>query len=719
MRHGQGEPPRADVDPTLPAVAPARGSLVRVLLGIALVLAVLGFGVVASRPAAPPADRRLTPDVAAARQAVDDLLHPGPGRDAIAALPADFTAVSHVIPVHLPAPDGTVRSVHVDGGCSTPWGDDNTRWDYSVGCKAHDLGYDLLRYAEAKGQPLAPQLRRQLDDKLSSDMHAQCGYNPQNSAGTCEVVASLFSAGLVLNSWHQRWGPPKGEPVGPWAFGLLVVVLLLAVRIPALVRPRRSRPVQAVPVPIEGTEEHGTLATLRLVSLAGIVLGESVLALVHWGPGEPSWVWPVTWLFQLAPLFFFAGGHANLLAWRATTAAGGGFGSYLSGRICWLIRPVLAFVAAWLVVPLALELLDAPDPAIAAVGRLVVQPLWLLGLYLIAVAATPGAYALHKLAPLPVLLGAVGLTAGIATLGASATAGDVAGVALALVFQQLAFHYADGTLQRPPRWARAALAAAALLGLIALTTVGGHPRLVLAEPSGSSSLVPSLAGVLLLGIVQVCLLTLYRARTTALAGRVSRALGVMRTAPMTTYLLYLGAVLVLAGVIGTARTGGFTFWITRPQTWLAIAIVAVPTLLAFRWFERSHVFAWPVPRVGSTLDGIAATLGVGYGAMGVLGFAVTGITGAEQTPMLFGLALDPMGNLIHLLLGWYLLHCVRIGTSAHPVPWVLTGVACVPPMMTTVSGVGTVVHAATIATAMIALALCVRPVSTGRAATAS
>jgi hypothetical protein len=146
-------------------------------------------------------------------------VHPGARPDALALLPADFTSVTGVKPGALSARDGTVRAVHTDGGCSTPWGDDNTKRDYSVPCKAHDLGYDLLRYAATKGSPLAPEVRAALDDRLSKDMHAICGLNPMNSAGTCQVVASLYSAGLVVNSWHQRWGPPVGDPLGPMLAG--------------------------------------------------------------------------------------------------------------------------------------------------------------------------------------------------------------------------------------------------------------------------------------------------------------------------------------------------------------------------------------------------------------------------------------------------------------------------------------------------------------------
>ncbi|OLF17560.1 hypothetical protein BU204_11120 [Actinophytocola xanthii] len=700
-----------------------------------MLLAAAAFAVVASRPNPLPTTEP-TGDVARVQQAIEAQLDPAGGQDPIALLPADFLRVSGRHPVRMEAPDGTVRAVHPGGGCSSPWGD--TRWDYSVGCKAHDLGYDMLRYAEAKGQPLAPELRERLDDRLSMDMHAQCELNPRGSPASCEVVATLYTVGLVVNSWHQRWGPPKNEPVGPWSVAMVVIMLLVAVRAPAVVRrgPRRHRPRHAPRHPeLTGTElaQADYLSFLRILALTGIVLAESLLAFTMRGSAEPGWVWPLTWLLQLVPLFFLAGGHANLLAWRGTRAAGAGYGTYLVGRVGWLIRPVLAFVIAWLVVPLSLELLQAPEASITAFSRLVVQPLWLLGLYVVVVAVTPLTHRLH--AALPVVTPAV-LLAGVVGLSfvGGSLAAHVGGVLVALLFAQLAFHYAEGGFWRVPRMVLVTLALAAFAGLVVLTVFGAQPKLQLAEPTGYAAFAPSLAGVLLIGIVQLCLVVLPREpglRTVATSAP-ARGVAVVRAAPMTVYLVYLCAMLVLEGLVGVARgavaSGGGIEWLTQPRTMFAIGLMAMPTLLAFLWFERRSdrpgppeadppeppdevVEArprrvWPEP--------VAAGLGVVYGALGVLGFAVTGLSGWTQSSELLGLPIDPMANLIHLLLGWYLVHCVHLQTVGGPGPWLVTAIACVPPMITTVSGVGTAVHGATMVAALALALVCVQPSRAGR-----
>ncbi|HVK22373.1 MAG TPA: phospholipase A2 [Actinokineospora sp.] len=704
----------------------------RVAWFVLVVLVAGGFAVIASRSPAPP-DGRPTGPAAEAAAAIDALLDPAAG-DPLDYLPADFTTVTGVVAGHAAAPEGGFRAVHVGGGCSTPWGDDDTRWHFSAGCQAHDLGYDLLRYAEAKGHPLGADARRRLDDRLSADMHAQCDRDPRGSAGTCEVVASLFSAGLVVNSWHQRWGPPRTEPIGAWTAALLVVIALLVVRVPIL-RRTRAVPVVRLPRPRRDTdrEQSAYLAFLRMASLVGVVAAEAILAIAPMLGVPAARLWPLTWLLQLAPLFFFAGGHANLVAWRSAVADGTGYGGYLAGRLCWLIRPVLAFVTAWLVLPLSLDLLRVPAEAVGTVGRLVVGPLWLLGLYLLAVAATPLLVWLHR------RFSVFSLVALVAAVVALDAAGSLfAGAVLAVLFGQLALHYADGGWLRPhhrmevgvggggasfrhngvtahlhqvplglggrPRFGRGVLVGGAVLSvavLVVLTAAGRLSPMLMAEPG----LVPSATGALLIGIAQVCLASapgVAGIRAVAHSGP-ARAARAIRSAPMTAYLVFLCAVLMLAGIIGAARHAGLPTsavdWLAQPRSLLALALLGVPTALVFVLFERRSTpdsdSATERDRATGRRDALAAALGTGFGAAGILGFAVTGLTGTHQTPVLLGFPLEPMASIIHLLLGWYLLHSVRLGTTSEPWPWLMTAVACVPPVITAPGTTGVVVHVTT------------------------
>jgi hypothetical protein len=278
-----------------------------------------------------------------------------------------------------------------------------------------------------------------------------------------------------------------------------------------------------------------------------------------------------------------------------------------------------------------------------------------------------------------------------------------------LLFAQLAFHYADGTLWLIPRAVLITTAAVAFAGLAVLTTVGVQPKLQLAEPTGYAAFAPSVAGVLLIGIVQVALVALLRepGLNALVTSAPARVLALVRAAPMTVYLVYLCAMLVLEGVIGVASGIG---WFTQPRTIFAVGLVAAPTLLAFLWFERRP----PEPALEQAApaerrhwaDTLAVFLGVTYGGLGVIGFAVAGLSGWTDSVNVLGLPIDPMANLIHLLLGWYLVHCVHLNTSSRPGPWLVTAIACVPPMLTTVSGAGTVVHSVTMVAALIVAVAC-------------
>ncbi|SFW68453.1 phospholipase A2 [Amycolatopsis australiensis] len=681
-----------------------------------VLLVVFAFGLIASRPPSPPDQGPPTGDVLAAQNAIEALVHPGPHPDALALLPKDFTALSGVAPGALPARDGTVRAVHVDGGCSTPWGDDNTKWDYAVPCKAHDLGYDLLRYADRKGHPLGPEIREALDDRLSYDMHHACDLNPMNSAGTCRVVASLYSAGLVVNSWHQRWGPPVGDPIGGMVAGVLVIGALLVFRLRGWLRARREpRPPSPAVVPAE-------VSRWALLGAGGVVLlllGESVTALAHWAGAPETALWPLTWLAQLAPLIFFAGGHANAAGWRAEQDAGGGYRHFLAERASPLLRPALIFAVVALLTPLALELLGIPAGTTATVMRIALHPLWLLGVYLLTIVCAPPLLALHRRAPVAAAAGLLALVvAGEAAAGATGSPLPryAATFALALLAQQLAFAHAAGV--RPSRRLFAFAAAAGVAGLAVASVLRGGPPVLLGSPGAPAALSAPVWGVLLLGLAELGVLGLL-ARPLGRLGdrrRVAAACRFVLRAPMSLYLAFLAGMLLLVAVVHIpGRIAGGLTWLVRPRTLVAVGLLAVPATLVFWWFER-HTHGVRRPRAAelpgrrtAVLTRAAAAFGIGYATLGVFGFALTRFGGVAADADLLGLRLDPIQSLVHLLLGVFLLHTIRIGAGAATGTWLATALACAPSLLFADGGgtsqlLGVTLHAATAGFALLAAA---------------
>jgi surface polysaccharide O-acyltransferase-like enzyme len=100
--------------------------------------------------------------------------------------------------------------------------------------------------------------------------------------------------------------------------------------------------------------------------------------------GELPAITPLTWLAQVMPLFFLAGGAAGAYGWRTGTP----WGTWLFTRGQRLCRPVFWYLAAWTVGLLVTRMVLGEESAIA-LGREVVALLWFLGVYLLALAFVP------------------------------------------------------------------------------------------------------------------------------------------------------------------------------------------------------------------------------------------------------------------------------------------------------------------------------------------
>jgi len=120
------------------------------------------------------------------------------------AAPADFARVMGYTPAVGRLADGTQRMINPTGSCSVPG--EGRPFDFAVACQAHDFGYDLLRYAQRKSQPLPAQARIELDQQLTEDLHTQC--RAGSAAATCDATVAVFSAAVGFNSWRQLSGPP-------------------------------------------------------------------------------------------------------------------------------------------------------------------------------------------------------------------------------------------------------------------------------------------------------------------------------------------------------------------------------------------------------------------------------------------------------------------------------------------------------------------------------
>lgn len=194
---------------------------------------------------------------------------------------------------------------------------------------------------------------------------------------------------------------------GPHARGSCVTHLMARCRIDVVLLTRLigiSRHAEHVPVAkpfpdartvAENTQSDRDRAVdvARLAALVVVMFGHCALLLATIDSGG-LWIGnllgaipalaPVTWVVQVMPLFFLAGGAAGAYGWRTGTQ----WGTWLFARAQRLCRPVFWYLAFWAVaLPVAATILG-PNSA-ADLGQECVALLWFLGVYLVALAFVP------------------------------------------------------------------------------------------------------------------------------------------------------------------------------------------------------------------------------------------------------------------------------------------------------------------------------------------
>ncbi len=132
---------------------------------------------------------------------------------------------------------------------------------------------------------------------------------------------------------------------------------------------------------------------IRICALLGVVAGHTVMAtsiiadgVLHWDNLLTTSVvfQAATWIFQIMPLFFFAGAAASMASWRPDVS----WGQWLMKRCARLFRPVFYYLTFWAVALTVLREVLPPhvyDP-VAGVST---QLLWFLGAYVLMLAAMP------------------------------------------------------------------------------------------------------------------------------------------------------------------------------------------------------------------------------------------------------------------------------------------------------------------------------------------
>lgn len=135
----------------------------------------------------------------------------------------------------------------------------------------------------------------------------------------------------------------------------------------------------------------------RGISLVIVVGGHALMGVVTWRDGVPKvgnllaafpWMQAATWVFQIVPLFFFAGGAASTISWDRHEIRGQTYAEWMWARTERFLRPLWTYLIIMGVVA-AIVTAVAPARIATPLMRLTTQLLWFLGSYILVTALTP------------------------------------------------------------------------------------------------------------------------------------------------------------------------------------------------------------------------------------------------------------------------------------------------------------------------------------------
>lgn len=385
----------------------------------------------------------------------------------------------------------------------------------------------------------------------------------------------------------------------------------------------------------------------RLTALVVVMFGHCALLLatidaggVRIGNilGEIPALTPVTWVVQVMPLFFLAGGAAGAYGWHA----GRSWGTWLVARAQRLCRPVFWYLAAWVVGLLAVRLTLGAESA-ADLGRESVALLWFLGVYLVVLAFVP---ALTRMARgRDVALIVSGLLAAAAVVDAiRLSAGTpMAGLANFVVVWLIPVVIGVGYARRliSPRTALV-VAAGALAAQIVLVLVGPYEiSLVVTGTERLSNVSPptlllALHCTWMSGAFVACAGLIQR---WAQRPRVWYIVAVGNGGAMTLYLWHIVAIAIAAFSLHTV--GLDAYQVEAPQFWVLLAlravVFAVVMFAIFRLLsplEHRRLPWWDAPVRATGARSACAGVLVVLAGLSVLLLAKNGLTGTLGWSML-------------------------------------------------------------------------------------
>lgn len=354
---------------------------------------------------------------------------------------------------------------------------------------------------------------------------------------------------------------------------------------------------------------------LRALAITVVVVGHWLMAAVVVRDGDlqtgalldiAAWTHPVTWVFQVMPIFFLVGGYANALSWRSARSRDETYAGWLRARLQRLGGPVVPLLVTWTVLASGAYALGIPGSTLRMASQVALVPTWFLAAYVLVVAVAPATLWLWERLGWWSVVG--GLTLSLVIDVASIATGQILiGFANYLVawatVHQLGYAWLDGALAS--RLRRVTLALVGLIGLVIAVGAGPYPvSMIGIDGAELNNSMPTRVTMLLLGMAQGGLILLAEkplARWLE-SRRVWFATVAVNARIMTLYLWHLTAMvlligaLLLAGGVGLGvEPGSAAWWLTRPL-WVGVLAVVVTGFVALLGrFENPRRDTRPAP----------------------------------------------------------------------------------------------------------------------------
>ena len=337
---------------------------------------------------------------------------------------------------------------------------------------------------------------------------------------------------------------------------------------------------------------------LRSVATTTVVVYHWVFTIVVWrddGPhadnpiGYVSGLWSLTWVLQVMPLFFVAGGFVHARSWGRDRERPGAWGAFVKRRAIQLGLPALALIAMVAGAGVAIALLHSGgDPWVPRAVMLVLSPLWFLVVYMALVVTVPLWDRLDRrwgeLVPIGLAVSAMGVDLIRFRFGHP----EVAWLNMVLVWG--AAHQVGWSWERlrnaPARFGHA-LVLIGFAALVGLTNMGLYPRSMVGTTSAAdrfSNMGPPTLPIVALLIFQLGLVVVFRERILQFAEnpRTQRFVAWLSKNAMPLFLWHtvgFGIFFALVRLlVGVPEQPDLEWWLTRPLWVLGPALLTLPLI---------------------------------------------------------------------------------------------------------------------------------------------